>query len=663
MFQKVYLLICQKFMKVSNDKPSWYQKNWHSLQQELDRLHQCLENTISGNNPLASPPSNLSETTPFAALVRKFDLSPFERDILLLALGSELDRAIPLLCAKIQGDSQQNYPTLGLALSIFPHASWSVLSPQNPLQAWQMLEFAPSFSLTQAAMRLDPRILCYLLGEAAIDERLTGLCQFPEPQDCFLSPSQAKVAEQIIATWSQSKDRLPILQLCGSNFTTKYQLVTQVCSTLGFSFGILDAASLPTDPQDLDQLRRRWEREAILSDRLLLIDSDSLNPEDTSRFHTLSLWVKTLQTPAILSSQNRLFFPQRPVICFDVPFLNRGEQQELWETHLGTAATELNGEMTRLTAQFDLSAMDIQAACDRAQAHPDEPLASALWQACRTQARPRLDHLAQRITSRGKWEDLVLPDLQREMLAELATQLQYRSKVYHDWGFMESGSRGLGMTALFYGQSGTGKTLAAEVLAQQFHLDLYRIDLSATISKYIGETEKNLAQIFDAAAVGGAILLFDEADALFGKRTEVRDSRDRHANVEVSYLLQRMEAYQGLAILTTNMKNALDNAFLRRIRFIVEFPFPAQEQRMEIWRRAFPAKTPTQGLDYQKLGQLQMPGGNIRNIALNAAFFAAGADEPVMMKHILQAARRECLKLQRSLTSNEINGWVKQQKQ
>jgi SpoVK/Ycf46/Vps4 family AAA+-type ATPase len=200
--------------------------------------------------------------------------------------------------------------------------------------------------------------------------------------------------------------------------------------------------------------------------------------------------------------------------------------------------------------------------------------------------------------------------------------------------------------------------MAAEVLAHELQLDLYRIDLSSVVSKYIGETEKNLRRIFDAAESGGAILLFDEADALFGKRSEVKDSHDRHANVEVSYLLQRMEAYQGLAILTTNLKDSLDQAFLRRIRFVVSVPFPDIKARAEIWRRIFPNQTPRQDLDMDKLAKLNVSGGNIRNIALNAAFLAADAKESVMMKHILQAARSEYLKLERVLTDAEVKGWV-----
>jgi SpoVK/Ycf46/Vps4 family AAA+-type ATPase len=232
-----------------------------------------------------------------------------------------------------------------------------------------------------------------------------------------------------------------------------------------------------------------------------------------------------------------------------------------------------------------------------------------------------------------------------------------RGQVYNAWGFAAKSSRGLGISALFAGPSGTGKTMAAEVLANHLRLDLYRIDLSQVVSKYIGETEKNLRRVFEAAEGSGAILLFDEADALFGKRSEVKDSHDRYANIEVSYLLQQMEAYRGLAILTTNMKNALDPAFLRRIRFVAQFPFPDAPDRAEIWRRIFPAETPTDHLEIEKLARLNVAGGNIRNIALNAAFLAAGAGEPVRMNHLLRAVRSEYEKIEKPLTESEIGGW------
>jgi SpoVK/Ycf46/Vps4 family AAA+-type ATPase len=242
------------------------------------------------------------------------------------------------------------------------------------------------------------------------------------------------------------------------------------------------------------------------------------------------------------------------------------------------------------------------------------------------------------------------------VLREIAVNVRQRDQVYGRWGFAGKGERGLGISALFAGASGTGKTMAAEVLAHELALDLYRVDLSQVISKYIGETEKNLRRIFDAAEGGAAILLFDEADALFGKRSEVKDSHDRFANIEVSYLLQRMEVYRGLAILTTNLKSALDPAFLRRLRFVVAFQFPSQAQREDIWRRVFPAETPTDGLDLERLARMNVAGGNIRNIAVGAAFLAAEAGEPVRMTHVLRAAEREYAKLERPLNRTELDG-------
>jgi len=278
--------------------------------------------------------------------------------------------------------------------------------------------------------------------------------------------------------------------------------------------------------------------------------------------------------------------------------------------------------------------------------------------ACRDQSRGQLDDLAQRIETTAGWEDLVLPGTEADILREIVANVRQRTKLYDHWGFAGKSNRGLGVSALFAGTSGTGKTLAGEILARELELDLFRIDLSQVVSKYIGETEKNLRRVFDAAEAAGAVLLFDEADALFGKRTEVKDSHDRYANLEVSYLLQRMECYRGLAILTTNLPQAIDPAFKRRLRFIVQFPFPDVAERAEIWRRVFPKATPTEGLEIDQLAQLNVPGGNIRNIALGAAFLAADADSAVTMAHVRRAARAEYAKIGRTMTGAELVGWA-----
>jgi SpoVK/Ycf46/Vps4 family AAA+-type ATPase len=333
------------------------------------------------------------------------------------------------------------------------------------------------------------------------------------------------------------------------------------------------------------------------------------------------------------------------------------EQKRLWGRALGPVAASFNGQMDTLSEQFRLSARTIFNAATLGSEN-EPPRAEDLWNLCRSLARPKLEDLAQRLVPLAGWEELVLPELQMQMLRQLASQVRHRMKVYENWGFSAKGRRGFSISALFTGESGTGKTLAAEVLAHDLALDLYRIDLSAVVSKYIGETEKNLKQVFDAAEEGGVLLLFDEADALFGKRGEVKDSHDRYANIEVGYLLQRMEAFQGLAILTTNLKSCLDRAFMRRLRFTVNFPFPDAAQREAIWRKIFPATTPTKNLDPKKLAQLNVAGGNIHNIALNAAFMAARDETPVGMEHLVAAAKLEAQKIERPLSDVEIRGWA-----
>jgi SpoVK/Ycf46/Vps4 family AAA+-type ATPase len=350
------------------------------------------------------------------------------------------------------------------------------------------------------------------------------------------------------------------------------------------------------------------------------------------------------------------------MLLLDVPQANSVEQVTLWRHALGAPAERLNGQIQNMVSQFNLGAEAIYAASTQVLEHDTKPddddLATRLWNICRTSSRQRLDELAQRIEPLATWEDLVLPEDQLQTLRHIVAHVRQRARVYDTWGFRAKSTRGLGISALFTGSSGTGKTMASEVLANELNLDLYRIDLSQVVSKYIGETEKNLRRVFDVAERGGSMLLFDEADALFGKRSEVKDSHDRHANIEVSYLLQRMEEYSGLAILTTNMKKALDKAFLRRIRFIVQFPFPDMEHRTEIWRCIFPADTPVEGLQFEQLAQLNVAGGNIRNVALNAAFLAADADQPVDMAHVLQAVRDEYAKLEKPLSNSETKGWV-----
>jgi SpoVK/Ycf46/Vps4 family AAA+-type ATPase len=368
----------------------------------------------------------------------------------------------------------------------------------------------------------------------------------------------------------------------------------------------------------------------------------------------LAAFLDELEAPvAVVVGEGAAGTGTRVVLHRSVGLPSPAESRALWTEALGAHAPV---EVVEEVAQhFRLSAGTVDAVA-RELASANGDTAGALRRLCRERSRARLDDLAGRIDPAATWDDLVLPPGHVDLLREIARHVRHRTQVYERWGFGERTSRGLGVTALFAGESGTGKTLAAEVLAGDLGLDLYRIDLAGTVSKYIGETEKNLRRVFDAAEASGAVLLFDEADALFGKRGEVKDGHDRYANLEVAYLLQRMESYRGLAILTTNLRSNLDRAFLRRLRFVVQFPFPDAPQRAEIWRRVFPAATPLDGIDPDALARLTVSGGSIHSIALAAAFAAAEDRMPVSPEHVLRAARLEYAKAERALTDSELGG-------
>jgi len=648
----------------SENAVSWHETNQNYLMGELAALRRTLESNgeAAGDaDPAPRGANEESEIQPPPAierLCRAFGLSRFERAIVLLCAGVELDSAFARVVAAAQSDSRQSFPTFGLAMAALPEPHWSGLSPAAPLRRWRLIEVNGAESLTAGRIRLDERVLHYLVGVAQLDDRLAGLVEIVAPP-ADLPPSQQRRVDRIVRLWSSAADSiLPAVQLCGGEARSKREVAAGACGALGLDLYAMHAHALPAHPAELDAFLRLWQREAVLGGCGLLIDCHDADGNDPARQNAIARILEELRGVVLVSGRGRRRVLQRPMLTLDVTKPNAGEQRALWRNFLGEAAGALNGKLEMLGAQFNFDAGAIRAVCAGAQgAVEPQSLGDALWETCRAQARPQLDELAQRIAPTASWDDLVLPEAQKQVLREIAIHVRRRGKVYEEWGFATASARGLGIGALFAGPSGTGKTMAGEVLANELGLDLYRIDLSQVVSKYIGETEKNLRRVFDAADEGGAILLFDEADALFGKRSEVKDSHDRYANIEVSYLLQRMETYRGLAILTTNLKSALDSAFLRRLRFIVRFPFPDAAQREEIWRHVFPAATPTESLEFGRLARLAVSGGDIRNIALSAAFLAAEADQPVRMSHLLQAAKNECQKLERPVNEAEIGGW------
>lgn len=586
---------------------------------------------------------------------KEFNLSSFERDVLLLCAGVELDPEFNEICARDPQYQHLLQPTFHVALANLPDAHWAAITPASPLRFWRLIEVdRRDQTLANSPLRLDERILHYLVGADYLDERLANFFE-PVRAPKTMPPSYRRHAERITSLWAEPDER-PIIRLAGDWLSGRPALAAASCAALGLNLYSLNASDIPANSVERETLLRLWQRESLLLRSALLLVTDNADAESLRMARNF-----IQRAGGLLFVSGDLALRSEPVATVEINLPQDGEQRTLWEESLGPLAARLNGQLDEVVTQFRFDPERIRSVArvvrENAADRPAE-LEQVLWRECRVESRAPLKELAECIEPKAHWDDLVLPGEHLQTLGEIAAQVRQRMKVYQSWGFAIRNDRGLGITALFAGPSGTGKTLAAEVLANDLQLDLHRIDLSQVVSKYIGDTEKNLRAVFNAAEQTGAVLLFDEADALFGKRSEVRDSHDRYANIEVSYLLQRMEAYRGLAILTTNKRGSLDTAFLRRLRFLITFPFPDGTHRAKIWSRIFPPETPTQDLDVLKLARLNVAGGNIRNIALNAAFLAADLNEPVQMSHLLRTARTECNKIEKQITTAETGGWV-----
>jgi hypothetical protein len=580
---------------------------------------QSLASTLAAIESEAPPPRAIT-------LRQRVGLSRFELDLLLLCACTTLDPRLATLCATRQGAPERSAPTFALAATLLDDPAWDALSPARPLRAHRLLETGPG-PAPHAPLHLDARVLQALQGLDHLDERLVPHTTAIAEQDTTaeLPPSQQSAVAGILT--ALRSPRVPVVHLVGNDASDARLIVARAAAALGEDLVRLRPDGLPTAAAELDNLLRLWTRETVLAPLLIHLEADDLPAPLLARI------AERLRGALVLASAGPLPELGCPLVPVDLARPTTTEQREAWRSLAGADEPLA----ARLAAQFDLGVAAIEEVA-RDTGDGD------LWQACLRHTRPRLDALAQRIDARRGWDELVLPADDAATLRELCDQLQQRPRVYDDWGFRQKLGRGLGITALFAGESGTGKTLAAEVIAGALGLLLYRVDLSAVVSKYIGETEKNLRRLFDAAEGGGAVLFFDEADALFGKRSEVKDSHDRYANIEVGYLLQRMEAFRGVTILATNLRQNLDAAFLRRIRFVVQFPFPGPAERVEIWRRAFPKQVNTAALDLPALSEISLTGGSIANIAVNAAFLAAAADRGLDMELVLRAVRSELRK-------------------
>jgi AAA+ superfamily predicted ATPase len=646
------------------------------------------------NSQLPTEPiSNLIKPdSRLARLIQTFGLSDFDLDVIAIALAPELDRRYDRLYAYLQDDVRCKHPSVDLALNLLCDSAADKLAKRShfatdaPLIRHQLLHlFAENDraqpTLLARELHLDDRVVRFLLQQPGLDDRLIPFCQLIHPT-IFLAnlPLNAETKQALatlsIQNWQQQKALHLYFQ--GTDRPGKLNTAEALATELKVPLLTVDLARIAENKTNFEQNLKLIFREAWFQNALLYLEGlDILYGDDRAIAHRC-LMQAIIQHPTItILSGVQPWIPAATeiigIITISFPIPDFAQRCDCWQTHLTAANIHLdNADLDALTNRFRLTSHQIASAVKSAenavrwQVSMRSPLElsqitiDALFAAARAQSGHDLAELTRKIEPKYRWEDLVLPPDSQTQLREICNQEKYRHLVHETWGFDRKLSLGKGLNVLFSGSPGTGKTMAAEVLARELQLDLYKIDLSQVVSKYIGETEKNLNRIFTAATNSNAILFFDEADALFGKRSEVKDARDRYANIEIGYLLQKMEEYEGIAILTTNLRSNMDDAFVRRLRFIIEFPFPNQQQRHQIWGKILPDTTPrSPDLDLDFLARrFEITGANIRNIALAAAFLAADDGSTLSMIHLMQAIRREYQKMGKILMEEEFDRYV-----
>ncbi|PXX60823.1 ATPase family protein associated with various cellular activities (AAA) [Nocardia tenerifensis] len=587
-------------------------------------------------------------------LRRVFGLTEFERNVLLLCAAPELDTGIGTLLEAAYGSAR---PSFAIAMDLFDDAAWDARSPQRPLRYWQLADAGAEPMSTGAPLRVDERILHAIKGLHHLDARL-AICLEPMAAGDTLPPSQQEVADSAVRLIQRAANtgELPVVQLVGTHAPDRAGVAAAIATALRLELYRVRISSLAAVPvTEIDSLARLWHRETLLAPRALLFEDDG-GDEHAAPRQSWAMFVRRSGGLVLTSAPDLSPDMSAPTVSLEVARPTGSEQHGLWSRALGS---EQRARVGVLAEQFRLDGPEIARIVGYTDLPADPDAATrALQTAARQSLRPRLAKLATRVRPVATWDTLVLPDHELDQLHQIAEQVAHRSTVYSQWGFGARMNRGLGINALFAGETGTGKTMAAEVLANALGLDLYRIDLAGVVDKYVGETPKHVRTIFDWGEAGEAILFFDECDAIFGKRSEVKDAHDRYANIEIDYLLQRMESYRGLAILATNMRDAVDRAFLRRLRFVVNFPFPSAEDRERMWRLAFPADTPVGALDYARLARVSLTGAAITDAALGAAFRAAAHGGEVGMRDVLMATRDQLRKQNRPV--NEADFRVEQ---
>jgi hypothetical protein len=643
----------------------WQEENREFLALAVDDLYARIqdEDPADMRAEIALLVDRMEQAPAFLIMTEVFALGAFEQDIVLTCVASELDPRFRL---------DERPVTIGYVLEALQGANWAALDAASPLRNWGIVSVGHATALPDATLRLAEDVMRFLMGFDPRAEPDAAFTLVPPPP--VLVGSQLAMGEGIARSVTRTLEvtgRAPAVELHGTGDEDRVAIAYACAQALGATLAAGDVRDLPAPGEELDRVFQTWSRRARLTATLLCITGADSSEEDPAIRHRLDRALARIRDPFFLSVRRPTTFePPRPVIRRAVEGLGADERFEIWQACADASRRRLHSRRTRglaaelaaLASDYRIGANTAQRVCLEAEAvlaHSTETidpelLVAVLRQGCARAVRARLDPLVDRVVFDSAAE-VALPAAEAQQFLELETTIRLAHEVGVHWGLGHGHTTGT--TALFAGPSGTGKTHAAYVLARRLGLDLYRANLASVLSKWIGETEKNLDRIFDAAAIGGVILLFDEADALFGKRSEVRDSHDRYANLSTAYLLSRIENAPTPTILTTNLKDAIDPAFVRRLHFVIDFPFPADAQRREIWSNIYPDEAPVGELEPDRLAIVAATGGTINNIARRGAFMAAAESSEVEMQHLFEASQRELRKLGRDMTPDELEAW------
>lgn len=598
---------------------------------------------------------------PFQQMIARFGLNVLDSYILLLALAPEVDRRYERLYAYLHDDVSQRRPTVNLMMNLLGttleqrYAVWDRLQPNVPLRRFRLIDIAAEANRTDApflaqVLRVDHRIVAHLLGDVSIDPRLKHHVKREDLQALLPTSFNLSISEP------------PIVYMRGGDMMGQIESAAALCMEHNLPLISVNLAGLKENDAEFDTMWRLAIREGYLAGAALFLDKwDSILAESDGQ-PPVALWemLQSYPGPVFIAGKTDWepldMYRQRRLIRMNFALPAYPERREAWDILLAQHEIHVpDKELDELVNKFRFTrrqiARAVQTACDLAVSRGEHVNMRDLYAGSQAHATLRLGKLASKIEPRYDWDDLILPPEQTQQLREIADRALHSYRVHQEWGYGDKIAPTVRISALFAGDSGTGKTLSAEVVAKTLGLVMYKVDLSSVVSKYIGETEKNLGAIFDEARSSNAVLFFDEADALFGKRSEVKDARDRYANIEVAYLLQQIETYDGVAIMATNLRQNLDEAFTRRLDFVIDFPFPEPEYRQRIWRAHFPSRAPLgPDVDLREVAEAyRLAGGNIRNAAIASAYLAAADGGTITMAHIRNAVRRENQKMGRLL--------------